>query len=91
MHFRQQPHLEWEARSVGRHSDEMIVFGDDALAGVHFLTDDVAENAALLFVVVVLGTVYFLAHAVWNDRERDELGMGMIYSCAGGLVVIFED
>jgi len=35
----------------------MLVLADDALAGVAFLADDVAENAALFLVVIVPAVV----------------------------------
>ena len=46
---RQKPCLERKARGIGRERDEMVVFENHARLRLHFLTDHVAKNAALLF------------------------------------------
>ncbi len=51
----------------------MLVFADDALAGIALLANDVAEDAALFFVVVVPAVVDLFADAAGNDGEGDEL------------------
>ena len=89
--FGQQPHFKRETRRVRRQRDEVIVFADHPFAGVALLANHVAENAALFFVVVVPATVHFFAHAARNDRQRDQLRMGMLQRSAGGLAVIFEN
>src|SRR6266850_1171933 len=71
MHFRQQPHFKRKTRSVRRHGDEVLVFPYHSFARVHFLPDDVAENAALFFIIIVPGAVHFLPHAPRNDRRRN--------------------
>jgi len=49
----------------------MLVFADDALAGVALLANDVAEDAALFFVVVVPAIVDFFADAARADGKSD--------------------
>ena len=69
----------------------MFVLANHALPGVPFLPDDVAENAAFLFVVIVPAIVDFFAHAARHNRQRDQLRVGMIDGCARGLSVILEN
>src|SRR6266446_4671746 len=69
----------------------MLVFADDAFAGVAFLADDVAENAALFFVVVVPAVVDLFANAARDNRKRDQLRMRMFEGSAGGFSMILED
>src|SRR5579859_8045771 len=87
----EQPHLEGKARGVGSDADEMFVLADDALAGIALLADDVAEDAALLFVVIVPAVVDFFADAAGNNGKRDELRMRVLDGSAGGFAVILED
>src|SRR5271165_6234225 len=69
----------------------MVVFPDDAFAGVALLADDVAKDAALFFVVVVPTAVHFLAYAAGDDGQGDELGMRMFDRGASGFAVILEN
>src|SRR5450755_220307 len=69
----------------------MFVFADDALAGVALLADDVAKNAAFLFVVIMPTVVDLFAHAARDDGQGDELGVGMLEGSAGGFAMIFEN
>src|SRR5258708_536353 len=89
--FREQPHLEREARGVGRDADEVLVFADDALAGIALLADDVAENATLFLVVIMPAVVDLFANAARDDGQSDELRVRMFEGSAGGFSVIFED
>src|SRR5712672_2716883 len=91
MHLRQQPHFKREARSVRCNRNEMLVFADDAFAGVALLANNVAENAALFFVVVVPAVIDFFAHAPRNNRKRNQLRMRMLEGSAGSFAMIFEN
>jgi len=75
---------------VGCQRDEMLVLADDALAGVAFLADDVAENAALFLVVIVPAVVA-------SSRTRRGTIAGRLTGSedgrcrAGGFPVILEN
>ena len=74
----QDPGLEREARRIGRDGEKSIVLGDHAHAGFGLLPDDVAEDAALLVNVILLGAFQFLEHVLGHNRQRDELPVGVL-------------
>src|SRR5215813_1566559 len=69
----------------------MFVLADHALAGVALLPNDVAENAALFFVVVVPAVVDFFAHAPRNNRKRYQLRVRVLDGGASCFAVILEN
>ena len=71
VHLGKQPHLERKPRGIRSQRDEMIVFADDALAGVAFLTNDVTKDAALFFIVIVPAAIHLFTHAPGHDGQRD--------------------
>ena len=75
---RQNPTLEWKARGVRRDGYEVLVRQDHARFAFDLLANHVAEDAALLFVVVVFGAVDFLAHAARHDGQGDQLGVRVL-------------
>ena len=64
---RQDPGLEGESRSVGRDGEKVFVLGHHTCTSFGLLTNDVAENAALLVDVILLGAFQFLHHV---DRKN---------------------
>src|ERR1700719_4915223 len=69
----------------------MLVFADDAFASIAFLTDDVAENAALFFVVIMPTVVDFFADAARHDGQSNELRVRVLDGSARSFAVILED
>ena len=69
----------------------MVVLQNHARLRLHFLANHVAENAALFFVVVALGVIHFLAHPFRDNRQRDQLRMGVFQGRAGGLAMILVE
>ena len=87
----QDPGLEWETRRVGSEGEEVLVFRDHARAGFGFLPDDVAEYAALLVDVVLLGAFDLFGDVNGKNGQRDELRVRVLERGAGSLAVILED
>src|SRR6266478_2306661 len=69
----------------------MFVLTDDAFAGVALLADNVTENAAFFLVVIVPAVVDFFAHAARDDRQGNQLRVGMIDGRPGSFSVILEN
>src|SRR6266849_2515049 len=87
----QKPDLKREPRGVGSQGNELGVLGDDADLRFHLLADDVAEDAALFLLVIVLAAVHFLAHALGHDWQRNQLRMGVLERRPGSLAVVLEN
>jgi len=69
----------------------MLILADYAFTGVALLANDVAENAAFFFVVVVPAIIDFFAHAPRNNGKRNQLRMRMLQGSAGSFAMIFEN
>src|SRR5713101_7633892 len=87
----QKPDLKREPRGVGSQGNELGILGDDADLRFHLLADDVAEDAALFLLVIVLAAVHFLAHALGDNRQRNQLRMGVLERRPGSLAVVLEN
>src|SRR5882762_8475560 len=87
----QQPHFKREPRSVRRKRDEVIVLANHSLAGFALLSDNIAENAALLLIVVVPTAVHFFAYSARYNRQRDQLRVGVLHRRARAFSVILEN
>ncbi len=69
----------------------MFVFTNYTFAGVALLADDVAENAALFFVVIVPAVVDLFSYASRDDGQRDQLRVRVVDGRPGGFSVILEN
>ena len=57
---------------------------------LRFLPDQVAEDAPLFEIVVILRAFHFFLHALWHHGQSDQLGMRMLQRRAGRLALILE-
>ena len=80
-----------EARRVGRERDVAVVDVDDPRAFRQLLVDHVAEQAALLVVVVRAGRLQLLRDRGRGHRRRDDLLRGMVQGRAGREPVVAEE
>ena len=85
------PRLEREARRKRRDGKEILVLRNDARGIVHFLADDVAENAALFVLEILLGPFQFFQRLLGDNGQRDHLRVRMLQRRSRRLAVIFED
>jgi hypothetical protein len=86
-----QPHFVGNARGIRA---ECVVFAldvHDALALFFILAHDVAEDAALAFVVPLVGGTEFVLNASRYEDGRGDLGMGVRPLVAGQSALIFEN
>src|SRR5579872_7394349 len=90
MALRQYPGFKWEPRRIGLDHHEAVSFGHQAYARLRFLAHNVAVGAALLKVVVLLGTVQLFFHSLRNDGQSDQLRMGMLERGTRGFSMILE-
>ena len=85
------PGLEGEPGRKGDHDQEVPGLLDDALGRGKLLVDDIAEDAALLVVVVGFGAVQLFLHELRDDRRGDDLRMGVVQRGTCGPALVLED
>src|SRR3972149_11426173 len=68
----------------------MVILADEASPGGKPLPDNITEDATLFVVVVFLCPVDLLNHVSRNNRERNELGVGVIHAGPRRLAVVFK-
>ena len=91
MLFGKNPGLKRKPRRVRRKRDEVFVLRNHAIADFALLLDNIAENAALLIDVILLGAFNFLGDVNRNDGQRNQLRMCVLHRCSSGVAVILEN
>ena len=91
MGARQDPGFVGHARRVRAQRDEVAAQLDHAQVLLHFLRNDVAENAALLLLEVFAAGAQFVEHAAGHESGRGQLRSGMLELLSGAGSVILED
>ena len=76
--LRQDPGFEREAWCIGSKGQKVFVLRNHANAVIDFLSDDVAEHAALFVDVVLLGSLNFFHDINRQNRQRNQLGMRVL-------------
>ena len=89
--LRHDPGLEGAPRRPRREHHELVVLVDEPGAVLPLLPDDVAEDAALLVLVVAPRALDLLDHLARHDRQRDELRVGVVERGAGQLPLVLEE
>src|SRR5579871_961349 len=87
----QNPGFERETGSVRSKCHEILILAHHASAAIHFLPDNVAEDATLFVQEILLGAFEFLGHVDGKNRQRDQLGVRMLQRRPGSLAMILED
>jgi len=87
----QDRHLEREPRRVRSVGDEAVIGADDPLLALQLVVEDVAEQAALLELVVGPRRIQLQRDGARRDRRGDELGMRVPQRGARGAAVVLEN
>src|SRR5205823_8253677 len=87
---REDPQLERAARGPGGEDYRAVGLEDEAFLVARLLRDDVAPDAALLLVEPAARGAHFRSQRLGDERQRDELGVGVKEGCAGGAAMILE-
>ena len=90
MSLGKDPSLEREPRSVGSERHEVFIFRHYPDSAFGFLTDDIAENATLFVDVILLGSLEFFEHVNGQNRQGNELRMGVLERRSGCLTMILK-
>ena len=73
MVLRQDPDLEREPGGKRHDRDKTVDFNDHAILHLDLLTDEIAENAALMSIVILARSDQFFFHALGIHRRCDQL------------------
>src|ERR1039458_1240394 len=87
----QDPGFEGETGRVRSDGQEAVAVGNDAHSGLGLLPYDVTKNAALFVYVILLRAFQFLGDILGNNRQRDQLPMGMLQRRPCRYPMVLED
>src|SRR5579885_1991232 len=91
MHAGEDPGFVGDARGIRAESNVVAAQFEHAQALALFLSDDVAEDAALFLLVVVAAGAQFVQHAAGNESRGGQLCIGVFEFLAGVGAEILED
>src|SRR6266404_8311235 len=85
------PGFEGKTRSIGSESQKVFILSHHANPVFCFLPDDVAEYTTLFVNVVLLGSLNFFDYVNGQNRQGDQLRVGMLKRCSSRFSMILED
>ena len=87
----EDPGFKGKPRSIRGERQKIFVLSHDSNPVLHFLPDGVAEDTALFVDVILLGSLQFLHHVNGQNRQRDQLRVGVLERGAGCFSVVLEE
>src|SRR5690348_11370508 len=87
---RGDPGLVGSTRRVRTHSNEVATHFNNSLPARGLLSQNVAENTALLLMVIVESCPQFVKHAARDEGRGGQFRTGMVEPLAGRWAVILE-
>src|SRR5688572_18311550 len=91
MHRWSHKQFERKSRSIGRQRHKMLVGAYHPRSQLEFVADNVAEDAALLKMVMLLGRLQLHGYGPRGYGRGDDLGMRMGQRRTGQLAIILEN
>jgi hypothetical protein len=91
MGFGKNPCFKWKSGGKGSEGEEGFVLGDDAMFLLELLSNDVTEDTPVFIIKIGLGSLDLFAHSFRDNREGDDLRMGMFQRGPCCDAVVFED
>jgi len=85
------PRLEGETGSKSGHRNEALIFADHSDLLLKLLSDDIAEDASVFIVKIVFGSFDLFTHSSRDDREGNQLGVGVLKGSSRGHAVVLKD
>jgi hypothetical protein len=91
MGFGKNPCFKRKSGGKGSDGDEGFVLGDDAMFLLELLSNDIAEDTSVFILKIGFGPCNLFAHSFRDNREGDDLRMGMFQRGPRCDAMVFED
>jgi hypothetical protein len=91
MGFGKNPRFKWKSGGKGGDGEEGFVFGDDAMFLLELLSNDIAKDTPVFIMKIGFGPFNLFAHSFRDNREGDDLRMGMFQRGPRCDAMVFED